>query len=151
MTKLFTLGTPGAPGVSKETEDRQRALNDVCRRVLDDFVGRKITSTVVAEAEGAMRSAINDAVRAGKYVLPDGLVVDRVELGENMRLQVFFKRSSPESLFPNLYGQKTDELEDDTDDTYEDLLGCPDPETRTMKDRFDAVAAEISNHEEEEP
>jgi len=139
MTKLFTLGTPGAPAVSKETEDRQRALNDVCRRVLDSFVGRKITPTVVVEAENALRHALDDAIRAGKYVLPDGLMVDRVELGENMRLQVYFRKSSPAdlfpSLFPGLYGQ-------------EEELADQEPADAKMKDRFEAVAAEISDAEE---
>jgi len=139
MTKLFTLGTPGAPAVSKETEDRQRALNDVCRRVLDSFVGRKITPTVVAEAESALRHALDDAIRAGKYVLPDGLMVDRVELGENMRLQVYFRKSSSAglfpSLFPGLYGQKEEPADQE-------------PADAKMKDRFEAVAAEISDAEE---
>lgn len=71
-------------------EDRQRALDEVCRDVLRDFVGRDMTPTLVAEAEAAMRSAIDEAIRQGKYVLPDGLVLDCVEIGADMRLKVYF-------------------------------------------------------------
>jgi hypothetical protein len=152
MAKRDVLGTLGLPAVSKETEDRQRALNDVCRRVLDSFVGRKITPTVVAEAESALRHALDDAIRAGKYVLPDGLMVDRIELGENMRLQVYFRRGSPEdlfsSLFPGLYAPKSVAYANGVDDTQ-----CEDqePEAKTMKDRFEAVVAELDDSNEEEP
>ncbi len=71
-------------------EDRQRALDEVCRGVLRDFVGRDMTPTIVAEAEAAMRSALDDAIRQGKYVLPDGLLLNRVEIGADMRLKVYF-------------------------------------------------------------
>jgi len=117
--------------------DRQRALDDVCQRVLGSFVGRKITPTAVAEAEGALRHALDDAIRAGKYVLPDGLALDHVELGDNMRLQVYFRKVGPvdllPSLFPNLYAP------------------AAEPAEAKMKDRFEAVAAEISNREKEKP
>lgn len=119
-----------------DAEDRQRALEDVCRRVLGGFVGRKITSMIVAEAEGAVRAALDDAVRAGKYVLPDGLELDRVELGANMRLQVYFK---PAGLLP-----RAPEPEGDHD------AMDPEPSETKMKDRFEAVAAEISSDEKEE-
>lgn len=49
-----------------------------------------MTPTLVAEAEAAMRSAIDEAIRQGKYVLPDGLLLDRVEIGADMRLKVYF-------------------------------------------------------------
>jgi len=73
-----------------DADDRQRALDDVCHRALGSFVGRTMTPTLVAEAEGVLRSELDEAVRAGKYVLPDGLVLDRVELGADMRIKVFF-------------------------------------------------------------
>jgi hypothetical protein len=120
--------------------------------VLDSFVGRKITPTVVAEAEGELRHALDDAIRAGKYVLPDGLMVDRVELGENMRLQVYFRRGLPEDLFPGLfpglYAPKSVAYASGVDGTQ-----CEDqePEARTMKDRFAAVVAELDDSNEEEP
>ena len=74
-------------------EDRQRALNEVCRRVLQGFVGKELTPILMIEAEATLRTALDDAVRAGAYVLPDGLVVDRVELGADMRIKVLFKRA----------------------------------------------------------
>lgn len=73
-----------------DADDRQRALDDVCRRALKDFVGRDVTPTLLAEAEGLLRGKLDEAVREGKYVLPDGLVLDRVELGTDMRIKVFF-------------------------------------------------------------
>jgi len=76
-----------------DADDRQRALNEVCRGVLKDFVGKDLTPTLLAEAEALLRSTLDEAIRAGKYVLPDGLVVDRVELGVDMRIKVVFARA----------------------------------------------------------
>lgn len=73
-------------------EDRQRALNEVCRRVLTGFYGRKVTPTLMAEAEATIRAALDEAVQAGMYALPDGLALDRVELGADMRIKVLFKK-----------------------------------------------------------
>ena len=53
-----------------------------------------MTPTLVAEAEAAMRSALDDSIRQGKYVLPDGVVLDRVEIGADMRLKVYFADAS---------------------------------------------------------
>ncbi len=58
--------------------------------MLQDFVGRDMTPTIVAEAEAAIRSAIDEAIRQGKYVLPDDLLLERVEIGTDMRLKVYF-------------------------------------------------------------
>lgn len=76
-------------------EDRQRKLDELCRAVLRRFVGQDATPAMVARAEAEMRVAIDEAVRAGTYALPDGLVVDRVELGADMRLKVYFARAAP--------------------------------------------------------
>lgn len=78
--------------VSKATADRQRKLDEMCREALKDLVGCEVTPYRVAKAEGLMRAALDDAIRAGTYVLPDGLVLDHVELGADMRLKVYFKR-----------------------------------------------------------
>lgn len=75
--------------------DRQRKLDELCRAVLSRFVGQDATPAMVARAEAEMRVAIDEAVRAGTYALPDGLVVDRVELGADMRLKVYFARAVP--------------------------------------------------------
>lgn len=72
--------------------DRQRVLDELCREVLGHFVGRPATAVVIAQAEGEMRAALDDAIRKGKYVLPDGLVLGRVEIGRDMRLKVFFDK-----------------------------------------------------------
>lgn len=74
-------------------QDRQRALDEVCRGVLKPFVGREITPTAVVEAEICMRHALLEAIRAGKYVLPDGLALDRVELGADLRIKVYFMKA----------------------------------------------------------
>jgi hypothetical protein len=73
--------------------DRQRKLSELCRGVLARFIDQEPTPLLVAEAEGVIRAAVDDAVRAGTYVLPDGMVVDRVELGADMRLKVYFERA----------------------------------------------------------
>lgn len=70
--------------------DRQRALDDLCRRALKEFVGRDATPTMIAEVEAKMRAVLDEAIRAGTYVLPDGLVLSRVEVGSDMRIKVFF-------------------------------------------------------------
>lgn len=74
--------------------DRQRALDEVCRRALKDFIGRELTPTLLAEAEGQLRALLHEAVRAGTYVLPDGLRLSRVELGADMRIKVYFDKVS---------------------------------------------------------
>lgn len=73
--------------------DRQRVLDELCREILGRFVGRPATAVVIAQAEGEMRAALDDAIREGKYVLPDGLVLGHVEIGRDMRLKVFFDKS----------------------------------------------------------
>lgn len=119
-------------------EERQRVLNEVCRRALQGFYGRKLTPTLMAEAEATMRAALDDAVRAGLYVLPDGLELDRVVLGTDMRIKVLFRRAAipvPTDAFIDLRG------------------GAPaEPATETVEDkmrsRFEAVAAEINSKED---
>ncbi len=76
------------------TADRHRKLNEVVRGALADFVDQEMTPYLVAEAESVVRAALDDAVRAGTYVLPDGLQLDRVELGDDMRLKVYFARAA---------------------------------------------------------
>lgn len=78
---------------AENAEDRQRLLNELCRRVLQPFIGCKVTPTLMAEAKATLRRVLEDAIRAGNYVLPDGLVVDRVELGPDMRIKVLFKKA----------------------------------------------------------
>lgn len=75
-----------------KSQDRQRKLNEVCRFVLRDFVGRPLTATLLAQAEATVRAALVDAIRAGTYVLPDGLALDRVVLGSDMRIKILFKK-----------------------------------------------------------
>lgn len=70
--------------------DRQRKLDELARGVLRGFVGRAPTPENVAAAEGEMRAALERAIRAGTYVPPDGLALDRVELGDDLRLKVYF-------------------------------------------------------------
>lgn len=112
--------------------DRQRVLDELCRRAFRDFVGRKATPALMVEAESTLRRELDDAIRAGNYVLPDGLVVDRVELGLDMRLKVFFGKSTPEISY-----------------TKYARVGPEDrvPDEVKLKDRFEAVAAEIDNQE----
>lgn len=118
---------------NRAVADRQRVLDEVCRRALRDFVGRKATPALMIEAELTLRRELDEAVRSGNYVLPDGLVVDRVELGLDMRLKVFFGKSAPEVSYPK-YAR----------------VGPEDrvPDEVKLKDRFEAVAAEIDNQEE---
>jgi hypothetical protein len=75
----------------KDALDRQRKLSELCRGVLKDFVGRVVTPYLVAEAEGKVREALDDAIRAGTYVLPEGLVLGRVEVGDDLRIKVYFE------------------------------------------------------------
>lgn len=78
--------------IDRRSADRQRKLDEVCRAVIAKFVGREVTPTIAAEAAGCLRAALDDAVRAGTYVLPDGLCLDRVEVGDDLRFKVFFTR-----------------------------------------------------------
>lgn len=149
--------------------DRQRALDEVCRSVLAPFIGRKITPTLVAEAEATMRAALIDAIRAGKYVLPDGMTLDRVELGPNMRLQVYFNRERIPNLgdwvplVPDVPQPKPCDLTVDAilagagveqRATFRWVPEAPAPVAKTkLMNRYEAVAAEIDNNDdsEEEP
>ena len=151
-------------------EDRQRALNELCRRVLKDFVGRKITPTIVHEVEATMRAALEDAVRAGFYVLPDGMVIDRVELSHGMRIQVYFRPaalvvSERDLAEAELALQRANEaIQAAPVELTVSTLTVPieqratfrwvdekpaEPAGAKLKDRFEAVAAEINNHEED--
>ena len=105
---------------SSGAEDRQRVLNELVRRVLKDFVGRKATPGLLQKAEAAVVAAIDDAIRAGSYVLPDGLVVDRVELGLDRRLKVLFKKA--ELIKPDIFAELLATTEPDLDiNLYGDL------------------------------
>ncbi len=95
----------------EDAEDRQRALSEVCRAALKDFVGRELTPTLLLQAEAEMRAALDEAVRAGKYVLPDGLRLSRVELGADMRIKVYFDRVSDHTKRFVAVGNKIDEPE----------------------------------------
>jgi hypothetical protein len=118
-------------------EDRQRALDEVCRSALRGFVGRELTPALLAEAEGIMRAAVDEAVRDGKYVLPDGLVVDRVELGQDMRIKVFFGR--PGRLFGPVEDVSDDEddglatLDDLAADKFQDLMDAAGVRCRRLE------------------
>jgi hypothetical protein len=70
-------------------------VNEVVKRILADFVDKEITPILVAEAEGRVRQALVDMILKGDYVLPDGLELDRVALGANRKIQVFFRRTLP--------------------------------------------------------
>lgn len=122
--------------------DRQRVLDEVCRRALRDFVGRKATPALMVEAESTLRRELDEAIRAGNYVLPDGLALDRVELGLDMRLKVLFKTAVGIRMSENALRaiQKPWGLEDG--ELYEE------PAETKPRDRFEAVAAEITNQEE---
>ncbi len=117
-------------------EDRQRVLNEVCRRVLSSFVGRKVTPMLMAEAEATLRRALDDAVRFGKYVLPDGLELDRIVLGTDMRIKVMFKTALGVKLSENAVKVLQKPWDLDVDD--------PEP---APKNRFEAVVAEINSQE----
>lgn len=86
------------PAAEKAAKDRQRKLNEMCRAVLSRFVGRDITPTLIAEAEGELRHALSRAVEDGTYVLPSYLELDKVELGDDLRIKVFFKKCVDERL-----------------------------------------------------
>jgi hypothetical protein len=81
-----------ADKLTPEKANQQLKLNEAVRYALKDFIGRPITREVIASAEGCVRLALDEMVRSGTYVLPAGLALDRVELGEDMRLKVLFKR-----------------------------------------------------------
>ncbi len=121
----------------KSDGDRQRALDEVCRDVLKGFVGRNVTTQLVAEMYGAMRAALDDAVRSGKYVLPDGLALDRVEVDPDMRVKVLFKKTP--TVYERFAGVIRAALLDNT-------VGR-DPMPEPMS-RFEAVAAEIDDQED---
>jgi hypothetical protein len=125
----------------RRNEDRQRALDEVCRRVLAKFIGRPITSTVVAEAEATLRWSLDEAIVAGTYVLPDGLKLDRVELGTDFRIKVFFKKIGVlPMLEPN-----TSYLLRDMQRVIDQAsaVGEAKDEEKLLKNRFEAVAAEL--------
>lgn len=76
----------------KDVADRQRKLDEMLRRVLAGFVGATPSPRVIADAEATLRRHLDEAIAAGTYVLPDGLLVDRVEVGADLRMKVYFKR-----------------------------------------------------------
>lgn len=134
--------------------DRQRALDEVCRIALKDFVGRKLTPDLMAEAEYALRHTLGEAVRAGKYVLPDGLELDRVVLGADMRIKVLFKKAdAPPPAGPR--GLTVDAILADVDtDRRSPFSWVPESAPaaeKNLRNRYEAVAAEINDMDEEEP
>ena len=98
------------PGLPKDTADRQRKLDELVREVLARFIGRVPTPYLIAEAEGAMRDALDRAIVDGTYVLPDGLLLDCVTIGEDMRLKVYFGRLA------DRFTAVSEEIADMTDD-----------------------------------
>lgn len=114
----------------KDATDRQRALNEVCKRVLAGFQGRKVTPELMAEAEAVLRAAIDRSVQEGNYIIPEGLMLDRVELGADMRLKVFFKDAWSEE---NAFFRRAPEPQQ-----------APKP-TAAPAGRFEAVVAEIND------
>lgn len=80
--------------ITSDEADRQLRLNEAMRYALRDFVGRVATPETIAEAEGCVRQTLDEMVRAGTYVMPTDLALDRVELGSDMRVKVYFKRVS---------------------------------------------------------
>lgn len=78
-----------------EKQKQLREVNDVVKRILADFVGREVTPLLAAEAEGRVREGLVDLILKGVYVLPADLELDRVVLGANMKIQIYFKRVPP--------------------------------------------------------
>jgi hypothetical protein len=109
----------------------------VCRSALRGFVGRELTPTLLAEAEGVMRAAVDAAVREGKYVLPDGLVVDRVELGRDMRIKVFFgppgRMVGPVESIPDDEDHEQATLDDLAAEHFQDLMDAAGVRCRRLK------------------
>lgn len=182
---------------AENAEDRQRLLNELCRRVLQPFYGRKVTPTLMVEAEAEMRLAIDDSIRAGNYVLPDGLELDRLELGADMRVKVFFRKTRllkpppcpqgwrPTPIQLTLYTQPVSAVVEGPQPVAVEIsyteyarvsvarapggwsvtgntisLGAAEvkfpakteePVAVRLKNRFEAVAAEINDDNEEEP
>ena len=81
--------------IDVEKDKQLREVNAVVKRILADFDGRQITPTLVLEAEGRVREALLGMILRGTYVLPPGVVLDRVELSEDLKIQVYFKRVPP--------------------------------------------------------
>lgn len=144
-------------GAAGGAEDRQRALDEVCRRALRDFVGRKVTPTLMVEAELTLRAQLDEAVRAGVYVLPDGLVIDRVELGTDRRIKVLFKKTDDSAIYERgllafdrllaLAALVPGPAYDARQAAY--AGGCEvDPVETKLKSRFEAVAAELDDEDE---
>ena len=94
MGERSRFGAVGEEISLDERAKQQIEMNYVVRTILADFVDREVTPTLAAEAEGCVRRALDDLVRQGNYVLPAGLSLDRVELGADMKIKVFFKRSA---------------------------------------------------------
>lgn len=117
-------------GALVNAEDRQVALDEVCREALKGFVGRKLTPTLVAQAEIVLRASIRDAIAAGKYVLPPGLEIRQVALGSDMRIKVLFQKVGPVI------------LDEKATISPEQLSAALEREEK-LKSRFEAVAAEL--------
>lgn len=135
---------------TKTDAERQRVLNELCRRVLRDFVGRKITPTLMLEAGATMRAAMDDAIRAGNYVVPDGLMLDRVEISHDMRLQVYFKKAELVSTTLGYLPTMTLESIEEAADRMQDLRRGPsgsEPSTAKLKNRYEAIAAEMNDED----
>ena len=79
---------------AKERTEQLHEVNEVVRRVLKDFVGRTPTPLLLAEAERCVRETLVGLILSGKYVLPAGVEFDRVEMSEDLKIQVYFKRST---------------------------------------------------------
>lgn len=79
--------------ISAEEKAKQTLeVNAVVRRILADFDGSVITPLLTAEAEGRVREALVGLILKGVYVLPAGVMFDRVELSADRKIQVYFRR-----------------------------------------------------------
>lgn len=86
--------------IVREISDEERAkqlaeVNRQCGAILADFVGRPYTPMIVAECEGLMRQKLDEMIKAGSYVLPVGITLDRVTFDlVTGKVQVLFKRAT---------------------------------------------------------
>jgi hypothetical protein len=140
-TPLWSAEEPPMPERTNDVTDRQRVLDEVCRRALRDFVGRKATPALMVEVELTLRRELDEAIRAGNYVLPDGLVLDRIELGFDRRLKVLFKTAAGIRVSENALRTLQKPWDPEAGVFYDE------PAETRPRSRFEAVAAEIDNQE----
>lgn len=81
--------------ITPEEAARQQKLQAAVEYTLKDFVGKELTPMLIAEAEGKLRETFEELARSGTYRMPPNMWIDRVELGADMRIKVYFKRGAP--------------------------------------------------------